>query len=106
MAEEPTLADALVGGIGLDNKYTFRMVQEYIDDVVLVSEQDIADAMAFTLEQHHLVTEGGGAVGIAALKQRKVSNLGANIAVVVSGGNVDLSSLLKHLPDPSAAQGA
>ena len=93
LKEEPTLADALMGGIGLDNQYTFRMVRQLVDDIVLVSEEEIADAMAFTLERHRLVTEGGGAVGIAALMHRKVSNLGTNVAVVVSGGNVDRSLL-------------
>lgn len=95
MEEEDTLADALVGNIGLNNRYTFRMVQEYVDDVVLVSEEEIAGAMAFALEKHHLVVEGGGAVGIAALLHRKVSGAGRNVAVVVSGSNVSLPLLLQ-----------
>ncbi len=95
MAEEETIADALVGGIGLDNKYTFRMVQELVDDVVLVSDEEIAEAMVFALEKHRLVVEGGGAVGIAALLREKVQDLGRNVAVVISGGNVDISLLLK-----------
>jgi threonine dehydratase len=94
MEEQDTLADALAGGIGLDNRYTFRMVQQYVDEAVLVSEEEIAQAMAFALERHHLVVEGGGAVGVAALLHRRVENLGRNVAVVVSGGNVDLSLLL------------
>ncbi|MBE9507291.1 MAG: hydroxyectoine utilization dehydratase EutB [Chloroflexi bacterium] len=95
MEEQDTLADALVGNIGLNNRYTFRMVQEYVDDVVLVSEEEIAGAMAFALEKHHLVVEGGGAVGIAALLHRKAGGLGRNVAVVVSGGNVSLPLLLQ-----------
>jgi threonine dehydratase len=93
MPEEPTIADALVGNIGLNNRYTFRMVQEYVDEVVLVSEEEIAEAMAFALKRHNLVTEGGGAVGIAALQQQKLDKLGDNVAVVVTGSNVDLSLL-------------
>ena len=95
MEEEETIADALVGNIGLNNQYTFRMVQEYVDDVVLVSEEEIAAAMAFALEQHHFVVEGGGAVGIAALLHQKASGLGRNVVVVVSGGNVSLPLLLR-----------
>lgn len=95
MEEEDTLADALVGNIGLNNKYTFRMVQKYVDDVVLVSEEAIAKAMTFALEKHHLVVEGGGAVGIAALLHQRASGLGCNAVVVVSGGNVSLPLLLK-----------
>ena len=95
MEEEETIADALAGGIGLDNRYTFRMVQEYVDDTVLVSEGEIAHAMAFALEQHHLVVEGGGAVGVAALLHGRVREVGRNVAVVLSGSNVDLPLLLQ-----------
>jgi len=95
MEEEDTIADALAGGIGLDNRYTFRMVQEYVDDTVLVSEEEIAKAMVFALEEHRLVVEGAGAVGIAALLYGKVREVGRNVVVVVSGSNVDLPLLLK-----------
>lgn len=60
--EEPTLADALAGGIG-PNVYTFNIIQKFVDDTVLVSEEEIAGAMAFALERHHLVVEGGGRCG-------------------------------------------
>ena len=91
--ERPSLADALVGGIEFDNRYTFNLIQEFVDETVLVSEHEIAAAMTFALGKHHLVVEGGGAVGIAALLYGKVQHLGENIVVVVSGGNVDLSIL-------------
>jgi threonine dehydratase len=71
------------------------MVQELVDDFVLVSEDEIAEAMAFALERHHLVVEGAGAVGIAALLHEKVKDLGQHVAVVVSGGNVDIPLLVK-----------
>ena len=95
MPEEDTLADSLLGGIGLENQYTFRLVQQFVDDVVLVSEEEIARGMAFLLREHNVVAEGAGAVGIAALLAGKVSNLGRNVGVVVSGGNVDVERLLK-----------
>ena len=98
IVEEPTLADALAGGIA-PNVYTFKMIQKYVDDTVLVSEKEIASAMAFALERHHLVVEGGGAVGIAALLSGKVAHLGQHTAVVVSGGNVDIPLLLKVARD-------
>jgi threonine dehydratase len=93
MEEEPTIADALAGGIYLDNQHTFRMVQRYVDETFLLSEQEIAVGIAFAMEQHRLVVEGGGAVGIAALLHHRVRELGQKVAVVVSGGNVD-SALL------------
>ncbi len=103
MEEEETIAHALAGGLGRDNQYTFRMVQEYVDDVVLVSEEAIAEAMAFTLEEHHLVVEGAGAVGIAALLQR-VREVGRNVAVVVSGGNVEIPLLVKIAQEHSGKE--
>lgn len=95
LPEEDTLADSLLGGIGLDNAYTFPLVREHVDDVVLVSEEEIAAAMAFALREHHLITEGAGAVGVAALLSGKVSAPGRRVAVVVSGGNVSLPQLLE-----------
>ncbi len=94
MEEEESLADALVGGIGPVNRYTFRKCQEFVDETVLVSEEEIAEAMAFCFEDHGLVVEGGGAVGIAALLGGKVEKLGRSVAVVLSGSNVDPSLLL------------
>lgn len=95
MEEEETIAHALAGGLGRDNQYTFRMIQEFVDEVVLVSEDAIAEAMIFMLEKHHLAVEGAGAVGIAALLHHKVRELGQNVAVVVSGGNVEIPLLLE-----------
>jgi threonine dehydratase len=95
VVEQPTLADALAGGLGAENIYTFEMIREYVDETVLVSEEEIAAAMAFALEEYHLVVEGGGAVGIAALQSDKVRDLGKNVAVVLSGSNVDIPVLLE-----------
>ena len=96
IVEEPTLADALAGGLGGELKYSFEMIRRYVDDTVLVSEEEIAAAMAYALEEHHLVVEGGGAgVGIAALLSEKVRDLGKNVAVVLSGSNVDIPILLE-----------
>ncbi len=98
MQEEETIANALAGGLlGLApvNRHTFSMCHQYVDETILVSDEEIAEAMSFALEQHHLVVEGAGAVGIAVLLQRKVSEVGRHVVVVVTGGNVDLSLLLK-----------
>jgi threonine dehydratase len=97
LPEEETLADALAGGIGLDNRYTFRMVRQLVDETVLVTEEEIAAGIVFAQEQHRLVVEGGGAVGIAALLHGRVSALGRNVAVVVSGGNIALPVLRRLL---------
>ena len=97
LEEEDTLADALAGGIGLDNRLTFRLVQRLVDETALVTETWIARAMALALEREHLVIEGGGAVGIAALLAGKIAAGagGHSVAVVVSGSNVDVPLLVK-----------
>ena len=95
VVEEPTLADALAGGLNPDNAYTLPMTQQYVDDTVLVSEEEIAAGMAFAFKQHHLVVEGGGAVGLAALLHGKIDGLGEQVAVVVSGGNVNPALLME-----------
>ena len=94
LQEEPTLADALAGGLGREPRFTFRICRALVDTTVLVSEEEIAGAMSFMLWRHGLVVEGGGAVGIAALLARRVE-VGRRAAVVVSGGNVDISRLLE-----------
>jgi threonine dehydratase len=95
MEEQETLADALIGGIGLDNRHTFRMIQKYVDETMLVTEEEIASAMAFALNQQHLVVEGGGAVALAALMKGRLAGRGEEIVVVVSGGNVEIPRLVE-----------
>ncbi len=97
LEEESTLADALVGGLGANNRFTFRMVRELVDDAVLVSEEEIAAAMAGAMRQHRLVVEGGGAVGLAAAMRRRLGGAGRRVAIVVSGGNVDAAVLQQVL---------
>ncbi len=93
--ERPSLADALGGGIGLDNAFTFALVRDYVDELVLVTEDEIAQAMRHAFREERLVAEGGACVGIAALLNDRADELGDNIAVVVSGANVDLDRFLQ-----------
>jgi threonine dehydratase len=95
IVEEPSLADALVGGLGPENHNTFNLNQRYVDKTVLVTENEIAAGMTFALEKEHLVVEGGGAVGIAALLAGKVKDMGERVALVISGSNVGLGSLME-----------
>lgn len=88
--EEETLADSLGGGIGLENRYTLRLVRDLVDDLILVTEEQIAEAMAHLFHQDRLVAEGGGAVGAAVLLHGLAGDLGGMVAVVVSGCNVDM----------------
>jgi threonine dehydratase len=87
--ELPTLADSLGGGIGLDNRLTFAMCRDLLDDVILLGEDEIAAGIrhAYALERE--IVEGAGAVGIAALLAGKISANGP-IVVLLSGRNIDM----------------
>lgn len=90
VVEEPTLADSLGGGIGRDNRHTFRMVRDLVDEVVTVSEADIAAAMRRLFRDEGLVAEGAGAIGVALLGEAHRERLGRRVAIMVSGRNVDM----------------
>ena len=91
--EDQTVATALSGGIGLDNRYTFALVRKCVDEHVLVTENQIRAAMEFMIVEHKLIVEGGGAVAVAAVLADQVHDLSGPVGIVVSGGNIDLSVL-------------
>ncbi len=88
--EVATLADSLGGGIGLDNTYTFAMTRDLVDEIVLVSEAEIAGAIRHAYWQESQIIEGSGSVGIAALLTGKVKPEGPT-AILLSGGNIDMT---------------
>ncbi len=87
-----TLAEALSGDIEAGS-ITVPLCQQYVDRVVLVSEAQIAEAMRWMLGVQGWLVEGGGAVGVAALLGGVLPADERPTAVVVSGGNVDLTTL-------------
>ena len=87
--ELPTLADSLGGGIGLDNRLTFAMCRERLDDVILLSEDEIATGIRHAYEQEREIVEGAGAVGIGALLAGKVNVSGPTV-LILSGRNIDM----------------
>jgi threonine dehydratase len=87
--EEETLADCLGGSIGLDNKYTFRIAQNTIDDFILIDEDKIAEGIKLNFEKHKLVTEGAAATGVMVVKDNMSEHLGKNIISLICGGNID-----------------
>jgi threonine dehydratase len=86
--ELETLADSLGGGIGLENRHTFAMCRDLLDDVVLLSEEEIAEGIRHAFVAEGETVEGAGAVGIAALLAKKVELSGPTV-VLVSGRNID-----------------
>lgn len=95
--EKPTLADSLGGGIGLENAYTFAMTRDLVDEVLLVSEADIAAAIRHAYWQERQIIEGSGSVGIAALLAGRIIDPG-NCICLISGQNIDMA-LHKRLID-------
>ena len=93
--EEETLADCLGGNIGLQNKYTFRIAQDTIDDFILIDEDKIAEGIKLNFEKHKLVTEGAAATGVMVVKDNLSSHLGTNIISLICGGNIDSELFLK-----------
>ncbi len=87
--ELATLADSLGGGIGLENQLTFAMTRDLVDDVILVSEADIAAAIRHVYWQERQIIEGSGSVGVAALLTQRIKSAGP-IAAILSGGNIDM----------------
>jgi threonine dehydratase len=68
----------------------FEMVQQYVDEMVLVEEEQIAEAMLMLLEQEKIMVEGAGAVPLAALNNNLIDvPEGSNVVLLISGGNVD-----------------
>lgn len=102
VSEVESLADSLQGGITLNNDHSFEMVRELVDDLVLVTEEEIALAMAEAVVEERLVLEGAGATPIAALLFRDRSLFGDRIALVATGAMVDSATLVslveKHRP--------
>ena len=88
--ELPTLADSLGGGIGLNNRWTFEIVRNHVDELVLLSEEEIADGIRHAYFEEQIIIEGAGAVGIAALLAGKVKAKGKTI-VLLSGKNIDMN---------------
>jgi threonine dehydratase len=85
-----TLADGIA--VKRAGELTCEHVKRYVDEIVTVSEEEIASAILYLLEQEKTVVEGAGAVAVAALMQRRIRGLeGKRTVAVVSGGNIDVN---------------
>ena len=83
---EITLADGLAGDI---DEFAFDIGKHALDLLAIVTEEEIEKAIAWLYTEEGLVVEGSGAVGVAALLQKKVYKPGGPVVVVLSGGNID-----------------
>lgn len=90
-----TFADGIAVKHPGDN--TFELVSKYVDEVVTVSEDEIAMAILTLMERQKLVSEGAGATSVAAVLSDKIPVDGKNVVCVVSGGNIDVNILSRVL---------
>lgn len=93
VAELPSLADSLGGGIGMQNHLSFPLCRDLLDQVVLVSEEEIYHAMQVLFHEDRLVAEGASVVGLAACLSGKV-RLDGPAATVITGRNLDMTQFL------------
>lgn len=84
-----TIADGIaVRRVG---QLTRQVVRQHVDQIELVDEEEIAEAILLLLERERTVAEGAGAVGLAALLHRDLGLAGKRVVVVISGGNIDVN---------------
>jgi threonine dehydratase len=88
--EVPSLADSLGGGIGMENRLSFPLCREYLDDTVLVTEDEIYHAMQVLFYEDRIVAEGACVVGIAATLARKLPEPRGPAGTIITGRNLDM----------------
>ena len=88
-----TIADGIaVAKVG---DITYELVKKYVDEIITVSDDDIAQALLFLLEKAKVVAEGAGATSLAGLMSSKIDIKGKTACCVISGGNIDVNNIEK-----------
>ncbi|MHA1340866.1 MAG: threonine ammonia-lyase [Promethearchaeota archaeon] len=90
-------SDTIAEGIAVKRPgtITFDIIKEYVDDVVIVSDEEIANAILMCMERAKLIVEGAGAAPLAAILNNKISVKNKKIVLVLSGGNIDVNLINK-----------
>ena len=76
---------------------TFNIIQEFVDQIVTVSEKEIINAMRFLWERMNLIVEPSGVVPLAALLSKKVNVNNMKVGIILSGGNIDIEPFFQLL---------
>jgi threonine dehydratase len=92
--EVPSLADSLGGGIGLENKLSFPMCRDLLDEIVLVTEDEIYHAMQVLYYEDRIVAEGACVVGLAAVLTGKITLDGPTVTII-TGRNLDMPTFTR-----------
>ena len=99
--QNPTIADGL--RVTSPGKLTFPIVQEKVEDILLVSDEEMVETLTWMLERMKVLVEPSGAAAAAAVRHRKADFRGKKVGVVLSGGNVDLAKLPEFIASRRAA---
>lgn len=91
---EPSICDALVGGIG---RLSYEMAKDYVDEFIAVSEESIARAVSFMAKDEKFVAEPAGCAVVAAVQDCPELVGGRNVALVITGANIDGGLLTRLL---------
>jgi threonine dehydratase len=83
--ERATVAESLRGDLGVDNRFTFRLVQQHVDKVVLVTEEEIRAAQDYLLTEQRMAVEGAAAAAVAVIKRGEAALAGLPAAAIVTG---------------------
>ena len=94
METQPTLADTCAGCVDMDS-ITLDLIQRHVDDIVLLNETEIEASIRLLFEQHRLVVEGSGALGVGGMLKWKELFKGKKVVAVVCGRNIDLDVFKK-----------
>jgi len=90
--ERPTLSDATAGSVE-PGAITLEFCRSLIDDCVLVSETEIADAIRFMVAEHQMIVEGAAGVAVAAFRKTAARYAGRSVGIVLCGGNIGYNTL-------------
>ena len=97
--EHSSLADALGGGIGLDNRYSFGLVRDLVDEIHVVDDEEIAEALRFVFGDARLFVEGAAAASIAALLRAGEGDFPGPVVAVMTGDNIEPGTLVEILSE-------
>ena len=85
-----TIADGLLTSLG---NITFKTIQKYVDDIIIVEEVSIVEAMRLVWERMKIIIEPSSAVPLAGILENKELFRGKRTGIIISGGNVDINDL-------------
>ena len=97
--EKDSIADSLLGGIGVENHYTLPLLEQHVDSHVLISEEEIKQGIYYAFDVHKMIVEGAAAVGIAAMLSGKIDVKGKKAVTLLTGCGIDTAKALNIITE-------